>query len=80
MIKEFVAGKKYRYTGKKRLPDWHNQGGMDYVLDGKPRMVLYSYGKHNARFKKNEQAWNWKDGFENWEKVVESIIAEEGSY
>jgi len=84
MIKEFITGKKYRYTGKERLDGWNDVGEMDFVLDGKPRIAIKADGCH-ANFigtdsENRPSPWYWGDGFENWVEVTESIIAEESSY
>lgn len=40
MVKKFVVGKKYYYSGKERRGGWNYNGKMDIVLDGKPRKCI----------------------------------------
>lgn len=76
MVERFEVGKWYRYSGKTRPNGWNNEGLMDAVLDGEPRLCILANGLE-ASFKGMERTdlyfdkWCWSFGIKNWIKVPE---------
>jgi len=73
MIKEFVRGRWYRYTGEKR-DYWNSDGKMDFVLDNKPHLCVIGGGP-NASFSNKKDinndyhVWNWSHDMDKWEET-----------
>jgi hypothetical protein len=76
MIKEFKAGKWYRYTGRVAPKAWFLTPEQNVVLDGFPRKCINASGVY-ADFKGLSHPlsmWCWEAGLVYWEEVDESAI------